>query len=351
MVDYWQVGSGSGDRDYSEECIDLGMAFVGGDDDPMKYVDEGNVIVLRKGIKQIIAVGEVVKHPEEERCKGRSGKDDKEWLRDFVGWDLPNYCYVKWYEAPDTLSEVQGLAQRSFARIKKREIKERADEILALGNSPSGEPGKEIREPEELKLDEIQRYLASEGLEDRFANDFVDKSEQIQKVADQYYCSGYENWTDIQEDEVRAFLVVPLLKALGWDERRVRLELTPSKLGTKSGKRIDIACFSSPYEAQKKDTNRENCAFLIEVKRFTSGVTSDAPQQVKEYAENVSGCRMVMVTNGYCYKAFVREDDEAFSDTPDAYLNIRTPSRNYPLNEEVKGSLELLRLMLPRTWQ
>ncbi|MDQ3507389.1 MAG: type I restriction enzyme HsdR N-terminal domain-containing protein [Actinomycetota bacterium] len=348
MVDYWQVGSGSGDRDYSEECIDLGMAFVGGDKDPMRDVDEGDVIVLRRGINQIIAVGEVVEHPTEKQVKG---SHDIEWLRDFVGWDLPNYCYVKWYEAPEDLSQVKGLVPRSLARIKEREIKERADEILALGNPPVGEPGKDVNEPEEIEFDEIQSYLISEGLENNFAGDFVNRLTQIQGVANQYYDSGYKNWPDVQEDEVRAFLVVPLLKALGWDERRIRLELTPSKLGIKSGKRIDIACFSSPYEAGEKDSNRENCAFLIEVKRFTSGVTTDAPDQVKKYAEGISGCRMVMVSNGYCYKAFIREDDESFSEIPAAYLNIRKPSRNFPLNEDIKGGLELLRLMLPQTWQ
>jgi hypothetical protein len=243
------------------------------------------------------------------------------------------------------------LAQHPIARINKSEIRKRADEILDLGNLPVGEPGKVVRDLEEVDLVEIQSHLISEGLESEFAENFVDNLEQIQSVADRYFESEYKNWPDIQEDEVRAFLVVPLLQALGWDERRIRLELTPSKLGVESGKRIDIACFSRPYEAGKKDANRGNCTFLIEVKRFSSGVTSDAPDQVKKYAEGIPGCQMVMVSNGYCYKAFIREDDGNFPDTPSAYLNIRKPSRNFPLNDDVQGCLELLRLMLPHTWQ
>jgi hypothetical protein len=57
---------------------------------------------------------------------------------------------------------------------------------------------------------------------------------------------------------------------------------------------------------------------------------------------------VVVVSNGYCYKAYLRDDNGEFNQDPSAYLNLLDPRDNYPLNpENVKGSLELLKYLLP----
>jgi hypothetical protein len=58
----------------------------------------------------------------------------------------------------------------------------------------------------------------------------------------------------------------------------------------------------------------------------------------------------MLVTNGYCYKAFRREqNDGSFSMKPTAYLNIMNPRDGYPLDpEHVGGAIEVLSLLIPR---
>lgn len=91
MKKYWQIAAGSRGRDYSSLFIKYGMAFVGGDIpiDTMNNVQEGDIIILKSGLRRILAAGTVVK-----RNGKFSGCGDKSWLRDFDGWDLQAYCNV-----------------------------------------------------------------------------------------------------------------------------------------------------------------------------------------------------------------------------------------------------------------
>ena len=58
------------------------------------------------------------------------------------------------------------------------------------------------------------------------------------------------------------------------------------------------------------------------------------------------GC---VVTNGWCYKAFVRDAGRpTFRATPSAYMNILQPRDRYPLDpQHVAGALEVLQQLLP----
>lgn len=68
------------------------MAFVGGNDQvkAMSRVRAGDTVLLKRGMSAVVAVGEVV-----ERDGKCGGKGDKKWLKDFDGWNLPAYCYVR----------------------------------------------------------------------------------------------------------------------------------------------------------------------------------------------------------------------------------------------------------------
>ena len=91
MMKYWQIAAGSEGRDYSEDFLRFGMAFVGGKS-PMKRMSEvevGDRIILKRGMSRIVAAGEVVERDGQHR-----GENDKHWLMDFDGWELPGYCFV-----------------------------------------------------------------------------------------------------------------------------------------------------------------------------------------------------------------------------------------------------------------
>lgn len=316
----------------------------------MKQVQEGDVVILKSGVTKVLAVGRVVEHPDEGK---HIGCGDQEWLRDFVGWDLPAYCYVEWYVPGEPIEGVKGLAQTAIARAKQPGPQKTADDALSTKRAPDGEPGRKLANPEELDLEEVRDHLAAEGLDRQSAENLVPKLHHLQNLVDHYYEFGYQNWDDVKEHEARTFLIVPLLLALGWTERQIKIELSPGKLvaDTPTRKSIDVACFLNDYVPEDKQTNQKNCKFLIESKRFSSGVTIDAPQQVKEYANKLPDCETVLVSNGYCYKAFRRDEEGMFSDEPHAYLSLRKLTRNYPLDPDVKGALELLRLLLPQTWR
>lgn len=143
-------------------------------------------------------------------------------------------------------------------------------------------------------------------------------------------------WDLTNEHDARTFLVVPLLIALGWAEQRMKIELP-----VPGGGRIDIGCFSKPFSG-----NDDQCIALIETKGLTQGLDY-ATNQAHGYANNFPSCKVVLATNGYCYKAFERVSD-TFSSRPNAYLNINRPRNRYPLDpEHAGGAIDVLKLLLP----
>lgn len=338
---YWQIGSGSEDRSYAQEMLDFGMAFVG-DHETMEKVEKNHYIILRSGLKEIIAVGRATKRRDGE----------KEWLRDFDGWDLSAYCYVEWHK-PDQPVQTETESKRQFARspisqVRIPELKQLAKKTY--DNEPLCETQGEPAPTRDVTDDEISNFLVQQGWRAAAATRFVQELKRICSLADYYYDFGYP-WKEIKEHEIRTFLIVPLLLALGWTGRKIKIELSPGDLSLadkNKRKSIDVACFSTDYQHNGKEANQENCKLLIESKRFSSGIREDAPKQVKDYAKDLN-CKVVLVSNGYCYKAYCRNAKNEFSDVPTAYLNIRAPKHKYPLNPKVEGALELLRYLLPDT--
>lgn len=329
-MNYWQIASGSFGRDYADQFIRFGMAFVGGEEKVavMSQVDEGDRVILKWGRSKIVAVGDIVNRGGKHR-----GQDDKEWLRDFDGWDLRAYCFVDWH-VPDNPLEAEGLTRATIQRVKKKELIKLSDRIVATV------PTKEDCDPEPEETDPIEdkqilSFLIQEGLRPGSAEDLTAAFNRIRLLA-QYYYSSHQ-WEDIREHETRTFLIIPLLLALGWAEQQLKIELPVA-----GRQRADIACFSKPYKG-----NNEDCIILIETKGFSQGLDY-AQDQAREYAKHFPNCQVVLVSNGYCYKAFCRNKSGSFSEKPSAYLNLLKPPNRYPLDpQNVAGSLEALRLLLP----
>lgn len=327
---YWQVASGSSGREYSAQFIRFGMAFVGGPDHEamMEKVEAGDRILLKRGKSEFVAVGDVVKR------KGRhSGRGDKEWLRDFDGWDLPAYCFVDWH-VPKKPIAMKGLTRTTIEKVHGSELKEAAEKILSTV-PPREHYDNEPRNTQPVEDKNLLEFLICQGLRPNTAEDLTVALNRIRLLANYYYEECH--WDDIREHETRTFLIIPLLIALGWAEQQVKIELALTER-----RRADVACFSKPY-------NRKNeyCTLLIESKGFSQGL-SYAPEQAKAYAEEFPNCRIVVVSNGFCYKTFTRKSKGVFPERPSAYLNLLKPKDRYPLDpDNVDGSLEALRLLLP----
>jgi len=328
MKKYWQIAAGSRGRDYSSLFIKYGMAFVGGDIpiDTMNNVQEGDIIILKSGLRRILAAGTVVK-----RNGKFSGCGDKSWLRDFDGWDLQAYCNVDW-RIPHEPILTDRLTRATIQQVHQNKHKDIANSIL-LGGSP-GSPSQEPKATSEIADITILKFLIREGLRPSSADMLTNTISRIRLLADYYYNNC--KWEDIREHETRTFLVIPLLLALGWAEQQLKIELPCSK------GRIDIACFSKAY-VRKND----ECAVLIETKDFSSGLDY-AQNQAKKYSHNFPTCKVVVVTNGYCYKTYLRDKSGNFSTQPSAYLNLLKPRSAYPLDpDNVSGALDAIKWLLP----
>ncbi|MCI5134305.1 MAG: hypothetical protein D3920_04355 [Candidatus Electrothrix sp. AW2] len=324
---YWQIAAGSVGRSYSDYFIKFGMAFVGGDAQigTMQQVKKGDVVIIKNGVSEILAAGEVV-----ERDGKSTGCGDKSWLRDFDGWDLEAYCYVNWH-VPNKPIATDGLVRSTIKRAHQEKHQKIADTILSL---PIHACDPDPEETKVLNDDQILEHLIAEGLRPSSADDLTNTLRKIRLLAQYYYTKCC--WEDVREHEARSFLVVPLLLALGWSEQQLKIEL-PCSYG-----KVDIACFSKAYKREK-----DECALIVETKDFSSGLDY-APDQARTYADDFPSCRGVLVTNGYCYKAYIRKEDGTFDMKPSAYLNLLKPRDRYPLDPvNVDGALGVLSWLLP----
>jgi len=333
---YWQVAAGSIGRDYSDDFLRYGLAFVGEPQIPyIKQVQPGDRILLKRGLTQVVAVG--VAETRDGTC---SGAEDKRWLYDYDGWELPGYCHVEWHRG-DTPQTATGLTRATIQRVWKPELVNLAESALvtwaSLPRAPEPAPTRAVED------EEIIKTLVGDGLRPGAAEELTATIRRIRLLA------GYHakfTWNEVNEAEVRTFLVVPLLLALGWPEQNIKLELSAQAAG-----RIDVACFGRPYRRDEGGhINTEDCVLIVECKDFRSGLDY-AHGQGKGYAREFPAARAVVATNGWCYKVYPREEND-FSDRPAAYLNLLWPQDRYPRDpDKVAGALEVVKLLLPHAWR
>ncbi len=338
-MNYWQVAAGSQSRDYSDDFLRFGMAFVGGEhnESVMKnLVQPGDIMVLKIGMSNIKAAGKVVERDSDHNRDAY--RDPKmKWLLDYDGWELPAYCYVNWY-SPESAVNVTGLTRTTIEGINLQEIKAEADRIIS--SSRRVKPKELPRAVEELSENEMLRHLIKFGLSPSSADRMSNTIKKIRLLSDYYY---QQSWEDIREHETRTFLIIPFLLALGWSEQQLKIELAVPK------GRVDIACFSRPYHrALNGNANIEDCCILVESKGLSQGLDY-AFSQASTYSKHFPKCDAIISSNGYCYKAFIRDRvSNEFSSWPAAYLNLRNPAKKYPRDpENVDGALKLLEYLLP----
>ena len=322
MPTYWQIAAGSDQRDYSDLFLKYGIAFAGGG---LKDVKAGDIMVLKQGVTAIRAVGVV---------KGNVTDGGKEWLLDYDGWVLPEYCYVEWKEPkqPEKLIKVNGLTRGTLKRIHQQKPIDAAYDILKTGTIVTicDEPS----ETREVTDDEISNFLIEEGLKSS-SDEITNTISKIRLLADYYY--HRVKWEDIGEHEIRTFLVVPLLLALGWSEQQMKIEF----------RRIDIACFGKPCKSNNREEWEKECVAIIETKSFRAGLDY-AHEQAKTYSKDFPNCQAVITTNGYCYKVYLRDQCDKFQERPSAYINLLRPRDKYPLDpDNVGGALEAIKWLLP----
>lgn len=330
---YWQVAAGDRERDYSNIFFKYGIMCVGGKKQirTLKKVEEGDIVILKRGVSEILGAGKIIKRD------GRVYAEDEKWLGDFDGWNLKAYANVEWHRLKEPIAMSSGLVMGTIKKAPNPQVQKKANDIIANYPQQSPKPKPNLNNIHTLKDEEIIEFLISEGFRPGNAEELTNTFNRIRLLANFYY-NECLTWKDVREHETRTFLIMPLLFALGWSEQKMKIEY-----GIKGRGRVDIAAFSRPFIG--RDNENKYCKLIVESKGFEKGLDT-AKDQVIAYAEAFPNCKKVIVSNGFCYKAF-RKKGDTFSTTPIAYMNLLRPTNKHPLYLDSKGTLEVFKLLLP----
>lgn len=286
----------------------------------------GDIVVLKVGKTQIYGLGLV--------------ESDYLWLDDMGdvdGWDLQHCRRIKWLwkYAKDVGPHVfPGGTLRWGDTVQQATSPELSKWIqdLAVTETDMKRPLVNLpatcvdgNEFEAVSLDAIGQHLYDRGV----AADNIDSL--TARMADLVRTAGWYTRTDRtpSERETVAYLVVPLLRSLGWTPQRMAIEWC----------RIDIALFDA---LPREDSNL--VAAVEAKKRWRTCFNSC--NQVFGYALTPERhrCHRAISTEGISYAAFRRNGGNGFKGTPEAYLNLTRMVSGYPLLH-CAGAKEALSLL------
>lgn len=317
----WQVAAGNTDRSYGDICRKLDVMMVGSSDlgehsneryaeleSVRKFYEDArrkDIVLLRLGTGQILSIGEIVDDEPQQLSA----------FADVDGWDLRHVRRVRWFadSARDFPVRTLGGQARRFARVGVPIIREWAAS-LDVEDEQLTRPLTELpKEVPQLSRSELGRRLSVKG----FPSEQIDKLMQtfvsLEQVASWYKDEIRRSKRKPSEYEAVAYLVVPLLSALGWSQQTAAIEW----------RNIDVALF----EETPRDDSTLSC--VVEAKLLDSSVFSPR-HQAKRYAllPGRKKCRRLIVTDGIRYTLHkkVGEDFEL-----SAYLNVLDIRERYPI--------------------
>lgn len=313
---FWQVSAGRAGRDYSDIFLAHDVMFIGPGDrgvyDSKTYADSpslqlfhdavkpGDIVLMRRG-DRVIAVGRV----QLQDYYHIPAFDD------IFGWDLQHTRRVLWEKLGKPRSLFNSPRMARFSRIQdipadlqKHIAKAKLREHHPLPDAPSAC----------LSPEEFRSHLEKELPDGARVYHLLERHRDLLRWYRQ------DKALLPNEHEIVAYLVVPLLRALGWSEKQLALEWGLGKYKDSTGKkgRADLAAFAQPSRA------REHCVMLVEAKALNFGLGSTLPQP-KRHALDLPSCRRIVTTQGSRFGIYLRNADGTWPDIPNHYLNIERP--------------------------
>lgn len=265
-------------------------------------ISSGDLVVLRLGTSQIYGVGEVV--------------GGYEWLDifgDVDGWHLQHVRRVRWlwkYEStpkeftPHTLKFGDTTQELSSPNVMSW-LQELATAPDAWNRSLVALPSKPDEAP--VNLEDISEFLFDRGVASRSIENLMREINELIRIAKWYQNSD----NNPSEFETVAYLVVPLLRALGWTPQKMAIEWN----------RVDAALFS---DLPRSDNN---LAVVVEAKKKDDSCLS-AKSQAEAYAKTRQYCRRLIVTDGIRFGVYSKQDAGFFLH---AYMNLTRLKASYPI--------------------
>lgn len=321
----WQVGAGDTDRSYGHLCINFDV-MIAGPGDPGAYEESryahlgdirnslrrfckearrGDVVLLRLGTGDVLAVGEVA-------------DDAAEWLDAFAdvdGWDLQHVRRVRWF--PNTANtfppRTLGGQVRTFAAVNVEAVRAWVESL----EIPEGDRNRELAPLQaagaSIDPTELGRRLFIEGLPSEHVDKLMATFSSLQRVASWYGNETKRPEGRPSEQETICYLVIPLLLSLGWSQQTAAVQWNY----------VDVALFGGMPPTDS------SLACVVEAKLLGRSVFSPFGQ-AREYSlrPGRESCDKLIVTDGIRY-ALHRRSGNTFN--LEAYLNILSMRDRYPI--------------------
>jgi hypothetical protein len=163
----------------------------------------------------------------------------------------------------------------------------------------------------DIPVEAISEFLFDRGVASSSITHLLQEIGELTRIAKWYQRSISREGLP-SEHETVAYLVVPLLRALGWTPQRMAVEWN----------RVDVALF------EQLPRSNDTLQVVVEVKKMDNSCLS-AMSQAGSYAEGKSACKRLIVTDGLRYGIYVRNGIEPFSLY--AYMNLARLRKSYPI--------------------
>ncbi len=344
-MNYWQIAAGEGARDYSDVFLQYGVVLMGSGH-PGSFLEYPENYKGHKGWeRKIVALAEGIKTDDVvilKRGHGSTGRivaaglvtGDYQWLPQFddvEGWDIQHGRRITWFKNPDPIY-VDGLARGTISRVYKRNPRKAADSLLEgerVVASGIPQPANDISE------EDLVGSLIENGLRPADAEAVIRAIFHVRRLASWYLANGQ----DLSEHEIRTFLIIPILLALGWSEQRIKIEW----------RHTDVSLFRDVF---KKDVKSASPRIIMETKRMGTGL-GHAESQVERYAKDFPECDMLVASSGERYQLYTREPGQNWQigrmkeKHLSAYLNLFSLRDRHPYLADVGGAPDLLKSLMP----
>jgi len=338
----WQQAAGDTDRDYSTLCLKWGVILNGPGyagkwpdskellqkdrwssrkiTDLRRFAEEmrdGDLVVLRVGTADVLGVGQIV--------------GPYEWMDgfgDIDGWDLQHVRRVRWLwncrGDPKKFDTYALKLGDTTQRLNVGAVTEWLSQLLIPEDAFSAPlvALPRVAEESDVSIEAVSSFLFDHGVASASITNLLQEIGELTRIAKWYQRAGKPS-----EHETVAYLVVPLLRALGWTPQRMAVEWN----------HVDVALFE---QLPRSDSTLR---VVVEAKRMDNSCLS-ALSQAMSYANEKAACHRLIVTDGLRYGIHVRNGLEPFSLY--AYMNLARLRHDYPVYE-CRGAKEALLAMAP----
>ena len=337
----WQQAAGDTDRNYADICLKWDVILNGPGYagpwpgckktlqcdglSPRKIADllrfaedvqDGDLVVLRLGTSEVFGVGEVV-----------GGYEWHDEFGDVDGWNLQHVRRVRWLwrygDGPQSFDAYALKWGDTTQRLDAGPVTEWVSSLHIPRNDHCRDltallPSADMPE---ATVGQVSEYLFDQGVASNSIATLLDGIGELTRIA-----KWYQRSSKPSEHETVAYLVVPLLRALGWTQQRMAIEWNY----------VDLALF------ERLPRGDDALTVVVEAKKMDASCLT-AKSQAEDYASGKSSCHRLIVTDGLRYGVYVRHGDEY---RLYAYMNLTRLRHNYSIYG-CKGAKDALLAMAP----